>query len=103
MKGAIALALTWDGARWPTAKLSRQAQAFLGKGHLSPIRSRREITKFLGKNQVVEIRICWVPSLRGGDQVLSDPFVISSGKRLGFRVAKMRSFENVLGVIYRRA
>jgi hypothetical protein len=97
----IALALTWDGARWPVASLPPKARAFLrAKGFSSP--TRREAARLLGVDAVGEMRLCWVPRLKGGDNVLAEIFTTPKGKRVPFRAAKMSQFGNVLGVVYRR-
>ncbi len=99
----IALALTWDGARWPVRTLPAKAQAFLaGRGGISKRPSSRETAALLADDQVKEIRICWVPALKGGDDVLSDPFQTASGKRIPFRASQTVPFGDILGVVYRR-
>jgi len=99
----IALALTWDGARWPVRALPPKARAFLaGKlpGASSP--SREALARLLGGDQVREIRVCWVPCLKGGDDVLSEPFQTPAGMRIGFQAVKTIRFGDILGVVYRR-
>jgi hypothetical protein len=49
-----------------------------------------------------EMRICWVPRLKGGDEVMADPFQTLDGKRFSFRAGQIRRFGDILGVIYRR-
>jgi hypothetical protein len=94
----ISMALTWDGARWPSRSLPPKARAFLsGQGPIS-----RQVAKLATDNQVQEIRICWVPKLKGGESVLSDPFTTATGKRRAFRMVRSQSFGDVLGVIYQR-
>jgi hypothetical protein len=99
----IAVALTWDGARWPVRTLSPNARAFLsGKSNQVLAPSRRKISRLFADDQVKEIRVCWVPRLKGGVDVLSDPFQAFDGKRLVFRPTKTIRFGDILGVIYRR-
>ncbi len=99
----IALALTWDGARWPVAALPIKARAFLkgGTPRLS-VPTATAVAKLLAEDQVKECRICWVPRLKGGDDVSSVPFPATTGKRIGFRPARLVLFGAVLGVVYRR-
>ncbi len=100
-RAKIALALTWDGARWPVASLPPKARVFLGaKGGAIP--SRREAAKLFAGNDVGEIRICWVPRLKGGDDVLADAFAAPDGRRVAFRAVETTRFGDVLGVVYRR-
>jgi hypothetical protein len=97
----IALALTWDGARLPVASLPPKARAFLGaKGFSSP--TRRESARLLAMDVVKELRLCWVPRLKGGDDVLADVFATPKNKRLQFCAVKSTLFGDVLGVVYRR-
>jgi hypothetical protein len=99
----VALALTWDGARWPTRTLPSAARAFLaGKSRLAAVPSARKMAEFFAEGQVKEIRVCWVPRLKGGCDVLSEPFQTPAGKRIGFQSVKTVCFGDVLGVIYRR-
>ena len=93
----VALALTWDGARWPTRSLPPKARAFLGKA-AAP--SARAIATLFQSNQVQELRICWVPRLKGGDDALSVPF--PKEKRIDFKPARTVPLDDMLGVIYRR-
>jgi hypothetical protein len=100
---AIALALTWDGARWPVRTLPPKARAFLtGKLQDAAVPSARRMAKLLAEDQVREIRVCWVPHLKGGDAVLSEPFQTATGTRLAFRSTRQTHFGDILGVIYRR-
>jgi len=102
-KRVIALALTWDGARWPARTLPPRARAFLAVGsHDSKRRSAKALTQLFGGDQVKEIRVCWVPRLKGGEAVLSDPFQTASGKRMGFPAVRTVHFDDILGVVYRR-
>jgi hypothetical protein len=97
----IALALTWDGARCPVASLPPKARAFLGaKGFSSP--TRREAARLLAADAVGEIRLCWVPKLKGGDDVLAEIFAAPKNKRVPFRAVRMAQFGDVLGVVYKR-
>jgi len=99
----IALAMTWDGARHPTRSLPSKARAFLaGKSHEATVPSRANVAALFAADHVKEIRVCWVPKLRGGDDVLSEPFPAASGKRLCFQTARTTRFGDVLGVVYRR-
>jgi hypothetical protein len=96
----ISLALTWDGARWPMRLLSAEAQAFLGEKSTCP----RAVTlsRLLAMDRVREIRLCWVPRLKGGEPVLCLPFATASGMRLHFEAGKWKPFGDVLGIVYRR-
>jgi len=99
----IALALTWDGARWPVRTLPPKARAFLaGKSRDASAPSRQTLTKLFAGNRVREIRICWVPRLKGGVAVLSEPFPTPAGKRIAFQSVKTIRFGDILGVIYRK-
>jgi len=95
----VALALTWDGARWPKRSLPAKAKAFLGD---KTVPSRSSLTRLFTQDQVKEIRICWVPRLKGGVDTLSEPFPTADGKRLPFTAVKTTPFGDVLGVVYRR-
>ncbi len=95
----IALAMTWDGSRLPTRTLPPRARAFLnGKSRM--VFNARNAAKLFADDRVKEIRVCWVPQLRGGDDVLCSPFPLS--KRLAFRATQTTPFGDVLGVVYRR-
>jgi len=97
----IALALTWDGARWPVASLPPKARTFLSaKGFSSP--TRCEAARLLAADAVGEMRLCWVPRLKGGDDELAEVFPAPKGKRVPFRAVKTTQFGDVLGVVYRR-
>jgi hypothetical protein len=103
MSRTVALALTWDGARWPTRSLPPQAKAFLaGKFKKNAPPSRSEMSELLVQDEVKEIRVCWVPWLKGGADVASDPFATLTGRRLGFSPTRIIPFGEVLGMIYRR-
>jgi hypothetical protein len=97
----VALALTWDGARWPARSLPPKARAFLS-GRSRAVLSGRETAELFADDQVNEIRICWVPRLKGGNAVLSEPFGTPRGTRLGFQPIKTVRFGDILGVVYRR-
>ncbi len=79
----IALALTWDGARWPMHSLPPKARAFLAAA---------------GK----DLRICWLPRLKGGNDVLSQPFQTPTGRRIQYKAVRTTPFGDILGVVYRR-
>ncbi|MDB4793587.1 hypothetical protein OAG63_00980 [Methylacidiphilales bacterium] len=103
-KRTVALALTWDGARWPLGKLPPKARAFLtGKSKISPPPTARELSRFFAEDEISEMRICWVPRLKGGKDVLTEPFAPPEGKRLGFAIVRITSLGDILGVIYRRS
>jgi hypothetical protein len=96
-KDAVGLALTWDGARWPAGRLSPRARAFLA----SPL-SAAKLSAALQDGKIGEIRICWVPRLKGGPAVLCDPFRAPDGRRLSFRLERTVPFGDVLGAVYKR-
>jgi hypothetical protein len=96
----LALAMTWDGARWPVRRLPAAARAFLKAEERAP--SSAKVRRFFEEDRVSELRVCWVPRLRGGENVLCAPFMTTTGLRLGFRTAKINQFGDVLGVVYRR-
>ena len=93
----VALALTWDGARFPIRSLPPKARGFLGRP-AAP--SAQKMTALFQADQVEELRICWVPRLKGGEDVLAAPF--PSKTRIGFKPAKTVALGDMLGVIYRR-
>jgi hypothetical protein len=100
---AIALALTWDGARWPVRTLPPKARGFLANGsRIAAAPSARAIVKLFADDKIREIRICWVPCLKGGKAVLSEPFITPAGTRIGFKSVKTRRFGDILGIVYRR-
>ncbi|MCE0482651.1 MAG: hypothetical protein LV479_00250 [Methylacidiphilales bacterium] len=99
MKRVIGVALTWDGARQPVRSLPAKARAFLGEA-VAP--SPRRTAQLLAGDKISEIRICWVPRLRGGDEVLAEPFATSDGKRVPFMATRIRPLGDHLGVVYRR-
>jgi len=103
----IALALTWDGARWPIRTLPSKARDFLkvkaGKFRFAQVPSAKKAAELFASDQVREIRICWVPRLKGGREVLSEPFEAAAGTRIGFKTVKTVCLGDFLGVIYRRA
>jgi len=99
----IALALTWDGARWPVSALPQKARAFLrSKLPKTTVPAAKQIAELFTRNEVAECRICWVPQLKGGPEVLSEPFLPASGRRVSFVAAGQIAFGDVLGVVYRR-
>ena len=99
----IALALTWDGARWSAQSLPVKARNFLAeKGSKVSSPNSRAMAKLFSDDQVREIRICWVPRMKGGPDVLSEPFLTATGMRIPFRSVKSAQFGDVLGVVYRR-
>ena len=95
----ISLALTWDGARWPIRALPPEARAFLGTVPALPANG---VTELLRDDRVKELRICWVPRLKGGPGVLSEPFSTATGRRLNFKAIRSVQFDDVLGVVYQR-
>jgi len=97
MTARVAAALTWDGARCPAKRLPAKTRAFLG-----PITPAKRLAGILAASAAIELRICWVPVLRGGDKVLSPPFTTIDGKRIPFRLTRTVAFGDVLGVVYRR-
>jgi hypothetical protein len=92
-----AAALTWDGARHPARRLPVRARAFLG-----PVTPAKKLAALLAQGGPAELRICWVPRLRGGEDVLLPPFETRRGKRLAFRLMRTVAFGPVLGAVYRR-
>jgi hypothetical protein len=102
MKQSIALALTWDGARWPVSSLPLKARAFLAT-RSRKIPSATKMATLLAADELKEIRICWVPRLKGGHDVLSGPFSTTSGKRLTYKATRTAQFGDILGVVYRRS
>jgi hypothetical protein len=94
----LGVALTWDGARWPRRALPDGAQRFLGGR--SP--GLAELTRRMAADEVDEIRVCWVPRLKGGNETLNGPFVPGDGRRLKFQATNWRRFGEVLAVTYRR-
>ncbi len=93
----IAVALSWDGARCPIRSLSAKARAFLGS---SAAPSAQKMAALFQEDQVKELRICWVPRLKGGNDVLSVAFPMQT--RLGFKSAKVIALGDMLGVVYKR-
>jgi hypothetical protein len=97
MKQRAAAALTWDGARFPAQRLPAKARAFLGKS--TP---PAKLSALIAAQNLTELRICWVPRLRGGDDVLTAPFTAPNGKRVPFRLVRTVPFGDILGAVYRR-
>ncbi len=101
--GVVALALTWDGARWPIRSLPLKAREFLvGKERKISAPSAKAVSRLVSGDEVREIRICWVPRLKGGADVLAESFSIASEKRLAFKATKVMRMGDYLGVVYRR-
>jgi hypothetical protein len=99
----IALALTWDGSRWSVKALPPKARAFLnGKSQKLSVSSAREMAKLFASDDVRECRICWVPRLKGGPDVLVAPFSTPNRKRMAFQVSKLIHFGDILGVVYQK-
>ena len=99
----IALALTWDGARWPVRVAAAQsARAFLGgEGLARRLRGARWPRLFAADACQAKMRICWVPRLKGGDNVLADPFVHRRMAGASLSRVEDDAFGDVLGVVYR--
>jgi len=96
----VALAMTWDGARYPARSLRPKARAFLAHNSRA-LPSQNKMSALFANERVNEIRVCWVSKLRGGDEVLCDAFPAPSGKRMRFQSTRTVRFGDVLGVIYR--
>jgi hypothetical protein len=96
----VALALTWDGSRWPARSLPPAARAFLGRT-LGRAPRAASMSELLAAGKIRELRICWAPRLQGGDEVLAAPFSPPGGRRVRFRTVEQRRFGDVLGVVYR--
>jgi hypothetical protein len=94
----VAAALHWDGSRATTRRLPARARSFLG-----PITPAARLAKTLALGEPMELRICWVPELRGGPDVLVPSFSTPDGKRLVFHTVRTVPFGAVLGLVYRRA
>ena len=92
-----AAALTWDGARHPARRLPARARTFLG-----PVTPAKKLAAMLCGTGALELRICWIPRLRGGEDVLLPPFETSDGKRVAFKLVRTTSFGPLLGAVYRR-
>jgi len=102
-KDVVALALTWDGARWPVSSLPPKARAFLtGKATKMYTPTAKVLARLFAEDQVRELRICWVSQLKGGKKTLSGPFPVPAGKRVAFQAVKTTRFDGLLGVIYRK-
>jgi len=102
----VAVAMTWDGARWPAHAFPVKARDFLkakaGKPRGAGVPSAKKLAEYFTDDQVSEIRVCWVPRLKGGGGVLAEPFQTAAGKRIGFQSVKAVRFGDILGVVYRR-
>jgi hypothetical protein len=96
----VGLALTWDGARWPVSRLPDKAQKFLASSTKAP--ATTQLSRLLVDDRVRELRICWVPRIKGGNTTLAMPFVIPGGKRLGFEETRRVQLGDCCGLIYRR-
>ena len=92
-----AAALTWDGARFPVRRLPEKARRFLG-----PATPAARLGALLQSKTLFELRICWVPRLRGGPETLCPPFTTPNGRRLAFRLVRTVPLGEVLGAVYRR-
>jgi hypothetical protein len=93
----VAAVLTWDGSRAPTRRLPARARTFLG-----PVTPAARLARTLTLDEPLELRICWVPRLQGGPDVLVPPFSTKNGKRIAFRTVRTVPFGDMLGVVYRR-
>jgi hypothetical protein len=103
-RAIISLALTWDGVRWPLRKLPPKARAFLARENSAPgIPSAQKMAALFANDRITQLRICWVPRLLGGNDVLSEPFSVPAGVRMGFEASKPIPFGDILGVVYSRA
>jgi hypothetical protein len=94
----VAAALNWDGSRATTRQLPARARIFLG-----PVTPAARLAKTLVRGEPLELRICWLPRLQGGNDVLVPSFSTDDGKRIAFRILRTVSFGDVLGVVYRRS
>jgi hypothetical protein len=102
-KQVIAAALTWDGVRLPVRSLPPKARAFLrGKSDDATLPSAKKTAELFSDEAIRELRICWVPQLRGGEAVLNEVLPAPGGKRIAFRTIKTIRFGDILGVVYRR-
>ena len=97
----VALALAWDGSRCSMRSLPGKARVFLGAGS-KKIPEMAELSRLLAEGKISEMRICWVPRLQGGRDVLCAPFVPPEGARIRFQVVKQKRFGDVLGMVLRR-
>ena len=97
----LAMALTWDGARWPVRLLPAKARSFLG-GKPGNLLAPKSAAKLFADDQVREMRICWVPRLKGGPEVLVHPFAAPQGKRIQFRTVRTVRMDDIFGVVYRK-
>ncbi|MEJ0001141.1 MAG: hypothetical protein WDO13_19470 [Verrucomicrobiota bacterium] len=97
---SLALALTWDGARWPAARLPAPARTFLRRAAPAPAADR--VARLLAEGKIRELVICWVPRLKGGEPTLADVFTTSDGRRVAFQAVRTVRIGDILGVRYRR-
>ncbi len=93
----VTAALYWDGSRATLRQLPARARTFLGS-----VTPPARLARTLAQGQPLELRICWVPQLQGGADVLIPPFPTDDGKRIVFQTIRTVSFGQVLGVVYRR-
>ena len=99
----IAVALTWDGARWPVWALPPKARAFLAGPARKPVSFKSgDLTRLFARDDVHEIRVCWAPRLKGGDDVPAMPFPTPGNKRISFQAVRQVRLGDYLGVVYRR-
>ncbi len=98
---SVAVALAWDGSRGSLRAVPRAARTFLG-GRGKRIPGPALLAQKLALGQIRELRVCWLPRLRGGEPVLAAPLATTDGLRLNFRAVKRRPFGDALVVVYRR-
>jgi|HubBroStandDraft_1064217.scaffolds.fasta_scaffold346653_2 hypothetical protein len=99
----IAVALTWDGARWPIRSLPPKVRAFLGDSARKSGSFRiGDPARLFARDDIHEIRVCWVPRLKGGDDVLAAPFPAPGNKRIAFQAVRRVRLGDYFGVVYRR-
>jgi len=60
------------------------------------------MAELLRNDRVAELRVCWVPRLKGGSRALSEPFQTATGRRLAFKAERTVVIGDLLGVVYRR-
>jgi hypothetical protein len=97
----VSAALTWDGARWPVRTLPPKCRAFLAGSARKPAsRAKDTLARLFARDDVDEIRICWVPRLKGGDDVLAAPFPAPGNERLHFQFVRQVRLGDNLGVVY---
>jgi riboflavin biosynthesis pyrimidine reductase len=64
--------------------------------------SSAQVSRLLQNGELEEIRICWVPVLAGGDQVITLPFPTPRQMRINFRAVSLKQIGDILCAIYRR-